>query len=124
MDQRYVSGLTVVLVVVGVAAFAFTSLWPPQMLASDSGQAYPAGAGPDHINFSALEVHGMNVSHTPQTHWDSYAIVHTEPPDRRLVEGDYYINSTTGEILADRWHNATVYRNDVRGHPAGRRYPE
>ena len=111
MNQRYVSGLAVVLIVVSIAVFAFTSLWPPETLSPDSDQAYPTGAGPDHINFSALEANGMNVSHTPRTHWDSYAIVHTEPPDRRLVEGDYYINSTTGEVLADRWHNATVYRN-------------
>jgi len=110
MDRRYVIGL-VVLVAAGIGLVAFTAIWSPQTTSPGSDQTYPAGAGPDHINFSALEEDDMNVSHTPRAHWDSYAIVYTAPPERRLVEGDYYINSVTGEILAKRWHNASVYRN-------------
>ena len=110
MDRRYAIGL-VALVAVGVGVVAFTTLWSPQAPAPGSDQPYPSGAGPDHINFTALEADDTNVSHTPRSYWDSYAIVYTAPPDRRLIEGDYYINSATGEILADRWHNATVYRN-------------
>lgn len=111
MDRRYSIGLVVVLVAVGIGVVAFTTVWSPRATSPGSDQPYPDGAGPDHINFSALEADETNVSHTPRTYWDSYAIVYTAPPDRRLVEGDYYINSATGEILADRWHNATVYRN-------------
>ncbi|MBV0903672.1 hypothetical protein [Haloarcula salina] len=108
MDRRY--GL-VALVALGIGVVAFTTVWAPQATTPGSEQTYPAGAGPDHINFTALEADEANVSHTPRSHWDSYAIVYTAPPDRRLVEGDYYIDSSTGEILTDRWHNATVYRN-------------
>ncbi|WP_137285559.1 hypothetical protein [Halorussus salinisoli] len=111
MDRRYLIGLVVALVAIGIGLFAFTTFWSPQVTPLGSDQTYPAGTGPDHINFSALETDDTNVSHTPRTYWDSYAIVYTAPPDRRLVEGDYYINSSTGEILAKRWHNATVYRN-------------
>ncbi|WP_226022549.1 hypothetical protein [Halomicrobium salinisoli] len=111
MDRRYSVGLVVALVAVGVGAVALATAWPPQATALDSDQTYPEGAGPDHVDFSALQADDANVSHTPRAHWDSYAIVYTAPPDRRLVEGDYYINSSTGEILADRWHDATVYRN-------------
>lgn len=111
MDRRYSIALVVVLVAVGIGAFAFTTVWAPQTTPLGANQTYPSGAGPNHINFSALEADDINVSHTPRAYWDSYAIVYTEPPDRRLVEGDYYINSTTGEIIAERWHNATVYRN-------------
>jgi len=111
MNRRYVIGLAVALVAIGVGLVAFTVLWSPQTTSPGSAEAYPAGAGPDHINFSALAANDANVSHTPRKHWDSYAIIFTAPPDRPLIEGDYYINSATGEILADRWHNATVYRN-------------
>jgi len=111
MDRRYLIGLAVALIAVGIASFAFTTFWSSQATSPGSDQTYPAGAGPDHINFSVLEADDTNVSHTPRMHWDSYAIVYTAPPDRRLVEGDYYINSETGEILAKRWHNASVYRN-------------
>jgi hypothetical protein len=111
MDRRHVIGLAAALVTVGVGLVAFTALWSPQTTSPESAQAYPTGAGPDYINFSALAANDANISHTPGEHWGSYAIVFTAPPDRPLIEGDYYINSATGEILADRWHNATVYRN-------------
>ncbi|WP_424000623.1 hypothetical protein ACOZ4I_14155 [Haloarcula salina] len=110
MDRRYLVGLAA-LVALGIGAVAFATVWAPQASSPGSEQTYPEGAGPDHINFSALDADETNVSHAPRAHWDSYAIVYDAPPDRRLVEGDYYINSATGEILADRWDNATVYRN-------------
>jgi hypothetical protein len=111
MDRRYSVGLLVALVAIGIGSFALATVWSPQTTPPGTTQTYPAGAGPDHVDFSALEADDTNVSHTPRTYWDSYAIVYTAPPDRRLVEGDYYIRSSTGEILAKRWHNATVYRN-------------
>jgi hypothetical protein len=74
-------------------------------------QEYPKGAGAEHINFSALTTDTTNVSHSPREHWDSYAIIYTAPSERRLVEGNYYINSTTGEIIGERWNNGTVYLN-------------
>ena len=78
---------------------------------SDLPQQYPDGAGPDHINFSALNSDNNTVSHTPRDHWDSYAITYSEPPERRRVEGEYYINSSTGEVISDLWYGAKDYRN-------------
>ncbi|MFC6784555.1 hypothetical protein [Halobaculum halobium] len=111
MDRRYLIVLVVGLVAIGIGVVAFTSLSSPQATPLGSDQRYPAGAGPDHINFSALDTDDHNVSHTPRKSWDSYAIIYTGPPERRLVEGSYYINSSTGEIIGQRWHNATVYIN-------------
>ncbi|WP_251328280.1 hypothetical protein [Haloplanus pelagicus] len=111
MDRRYVVGLAVALVATGIGALAFTAVWSPHATVPDSDRPYPAGAGPHHINFSALGTDDTNVSHTPREYWDSYAIVYTAPPERRLVEGDYYIDSATGAIIAQRWQNATVYIN-------------
>lgn len=110
MDRRVI-WLIGGLVLIGFGVGAFTTVWSPQTTTLDSDQSYPHGAGPEGINFSALDTADTNISHTPRTYWNSYAIVYTAPPDRRLVEGNYYINSTTGEVLANRWHNATVYRD-------------
>ena len=111
MDRRDLAVGLLVLVTVVVASFAVVTVWsaPSGPLATD--QTYPPGAEADHINFSALDTSDANLTHTPRKHWDSYAIRYTAPSERRLVEGEYYINSTTGEIIADRWHDATVYRN-------------
>lgn len=111
MDRRYLVTLLAVLVVLGIGSVAFTTLWSSQGTSLGRDQTYPAGAGPNHINFSVLETDEANVSHTPRNYWDSYALIYTAPPERRLVEGDYYINSTTGEVIGDRWNNATVYIN-------------
>jgi len=111
MDRRHVVGLVVVLVAIGIGVFAFMTFSSPQATPLGSDQPYPPGAGPDHINFTTLNANNNTVSHTPRNYWDSYAIVHTEPPERQLVEGDYYINSSTGEIIGQRWHNGTVYIN-------------
>lgn len=84
---------------------------------SDSTQSpnadrkYPAGAGPDHIDFSALSADNRSVEHSPGTRWGSYAIIYTAPAERRLVEGNYYIDATTGEIIGERWNGARVYIN-------------
>lgn len=110
MDQRYL-GVLVALVAVGAAAAALVVGWPAPSDGRDTTQTYPAGAGPSHINFSALDADDANVSYTPREHWDSYAIVYTAPPERRLVEGDYYINASTGAIIAQRWHDAIEYIN-------------
>ena len=74
-------------------------------------QRYPPGAGPDGINFTALDAAETNLTHTPRTHWESYDLGFTETPDTPPVEGTYYINATTGEIITDRFHGATAYRN-------------
>ena len=111
MDRRYlVAGLLAfaVLIVSSVAFFTVVSA-PQGPLGSDG--SYPSGAASDHIDFSALGASDANLSHTPREHWDSYAILYTAPSERRLVEGDYYVNASTGEIIADRWNGASVYRN-------------
>lgn len=111
MDRRSAVPVLAVVVVVVMASFALTLVWSPISSPSEPDQTYPAGADADHINFSALKSDDTNVTHTPRGHWDSYAIASTAPPERQLVEGDYYINSATGEIIADRWDDLTVYRN-------------
>ncbi|WP_265110914.1 hypothetical protein [Halosolutus halophilus] len=72
---------------------------------------YPDGAGPNHVDFSTLKSDNNTVLHTPRTHWNSYAILYTEPPEHRRVEGEYYINSSTGEVISDLWDGAKDYRN-------------
>ncbi|MFB6293615.1 MAG: hypothetical protein ABEH60_05080 [Halonotius sp.] len=111
MNRRFLAVVLVGVVAVVAASVALATYWPAQSEPLDSDQTYPTGAGPDHINVSALDANDANVSHTPREYWDSYAIIYTAPPERRLVEGDYYINSSTGEIIGQRWHNATVYIN-------------
>ena len=111
MDRRYVVVGSVALVAIVVASVSLATAWsgPSDPLGSD--QTYPPGAGPNHVNVSALDAAETNLTHTPRNYWDSYAIRYTAPAERRLVEGEYYVNSATGEIIADRWHDATVYRN-------------
>ena len=111
MERRYLAGLVVALVAIGVVAVVVSPLGPSVSSLSGTAEEYPDGAGPDHINFTALEEDSANVSHTPRGYWDSYAIVYTEPTDRRRIEGDYYIDAKTGEVLGDRWRDAWVYRN-------------
>lgn len=111
MDQRYVVVVLIALVAIVAASFALATTWSPSSGPLGSDQSYPAGAGPDHINFSTLNENNASVSHTPRTYWDSYALIYTAPPERRLVEGEYYINASTGEIIAERWDDAIVYIN-------------
>jgi len=110
MDRRSLVVGSLALAAV-VASVALVTVWSAPSDSIDSERTYPPGAESDHIDFPALAADDDNVSHTPREYWDSYAIVYTAPSERRLVEGDYYINSSTGEILADRWHDAEVYRN-------------
>lgn len=111
MDRRSVTLVSVALIALVAAPLAAVTVWsgPSDPLGSD--HSYPPGAGPDHINFSALPVDNATVADTPRSYWDSYAILHSAPSERRFVEGEYYINSTTGEIIGQRWHNGTVYIN-------------
>ncbi|MFC7020023.1 MULTISPECIES: hypothetical protein [Haloarcula] len=102
---------SLILVVIVVASVALLGVWSGPSEPLDSDQTYPPGAGPDHINFSTLGADDANLTHTPRRYWESYAILYAAPSERRLVEGEYYINATTGEIIADRWHDAKVYRN-------------
>lgn len=111
MNRSYLIVVPIALVAVVAALVALSALPTAPTDTPTSNQTYPAGAGPDDINFSALDSDDRNVSHTPRSYWDSYAIVYTAPDDRPIVEGDYYINATTGEILADRWDDVSVYRN-------------
>lgn len=78
---------------------------------SDRPAEYPDGAGPDSIDFSTLESDDETVLHAPRDHWNSYAILFSEPPDRRRIEGDYYVNSSTGEVISELWYGAKDYRN-------------
>ena len=106
-------GLALVVIVVFAVGILVT-MGPAPINDSDSlpaGQDYPPGAEPNGINFTTLDSTETNLTHTPRTHWDSYVLGFTETPDRPPVEGTYYINSTTGEIITDRFHGATAYRN-------------
>ncbi|WP_458208096.1 hypothetical protein [Haladaptatus sp. NG-SE-30] len=76
-----------------------------------SDQQYPNGTGPNHIDFSTLNSDNNTALDIPQIHWNSYAIVYTEPPDHRRVEGEYYINASTGEVISDLWYGAEDYRD-------------
>jgi len=114
MDRRYVAIGLLALVAIVAASFALATSWATPSGPLGSDQPYPDAAGPDHINFSSLDTDNATVSHIPRKYWDSYAILYTAPSERRLVEGDYYINSTTGEIIGQRWHNATVYIDGSR----------
>ena len=76
-----------------------------------SSQQYPDGTGPNHINFSTLNSDNNTALHAPRTHWNSYAIIYTEPPEYRRVEGVYYVNSSTEEVISDLWYGAKDYRN-------------
>ncbi|GAB3693138.1 hypothetical protein [Halorubrum pallidum] len=78
---------------------------------SDLPQRYPDGAGPESIDFSTLTSDDTAVLHAPREHWDSYAIAYSEPPDRRRIEGSYYIDASTGEVISDLWDGARDYRN-------------
>ena len=110
MQRRWLVALGVV--VVGVGLLVAVGPAPPSdanPLPAD--QQYPPGAGPNEINFSALDAAETNLTHTPRAHWESYVLGFTEAPDPPPVEGTYYINATTGEIITDRFHGATAYRN-------------
>lgn len=78
---------------------------------TNANREYPDGAGPNQINFSKLDSDDDTVLHTPGAYWDSYAILYREPSDRRRIEGDYYISSSTGEVISDLWYGAKDYRN-------------
>lgn len=114
MDRRYLVVGSLTLVAVIAASFALATVWSAPSGPLDADQAYPPGAESDHIDFSALDAASGNLSHAPRTHWESYAIRYTAPPERRLVEGEYYVNASTGEIIGDRWHDAKVYRDGTR----------
>lgn len=112
MDRHYLVTLLFGLVaIVGLLAF-LTLSGPPTSDALGPDQQYPEGAGPEQINFSMLDSDEQNVSHTPREYWDSFAIIYTAPPGERRVEGDYFINSSSGEIISVLWDNAKDYRND------------
>ena len=54
-----------VLVAVGPAPTNDTTALP-------ADQQYPPGAGPNVINFTALDAAETNLTHTPRRHWESY----------------------------------------------------
>lgn len=111
MDRRYLVVGVLALVALVSASVVLVTAWSTPSSPLDADQTYPPGAEPNQINFTTLDAAETNLTHTPRNYWDSYAILYTAPSERRLVEGEYYINSTTGEIIADRWHDANVYRN-------------
>ena len=110
MHRRHLLALLVALVALITVSATLIAPGPAASNPLSSDQQYPDGVGPNHINFSTLNADGRNVSYTPREYWESYAIIYTEPPERRRVEGNYYINSSTGEIISDLWHGATDYR--------------
>lgn len=109
MKQRLVTVLLATIVVLPGCIGPVTPFDSPQ--SPNSEQVYPEGVGPNHINFSVLNADNRSVHHSPRDYWESYAIIYTAPSERRLVEGNYYINSATGEIIGERWNDARVYIN-------------
>lgn len=74
-------------------------------------ETYPAGAGPDGIDFSVVggdEATLLDLSHDG---WESYGFVSDEPADRPRVEGDYYVDTTTGEVVSQLYNDAQDYRD-------------
>ncbi|MFB6107036.1 MAG: hypothetical protein ABEJ70_08685 [Halobacteriaceae archaeon] len=111
MDRHIAAVVLLGLLAVLAAAVSLPIPGSPSSDPLDADRTYPAGAGPDHVNVTALAADDASVSNVPREHWDSYAISYSAPPERRLVEGEYYVDATTGEIIGDRWHDATVYVN-------------
>jgi hypothetical protein len=111
MDRRHTLALLVVAGVIVTGLVALNTVGAPGSDGLDADQQYPDGAGPDHIDFATLDSDDQNVSHTPRAYWDSYTINYTAPPDRPVVEGEYFINPRTGEMISDLWDGAQDYRN-------------
>jgi hypothetical protein len=111
MDRRHTLALLLVAGVVVTGVLALGTVGSPVADGLDSDQQYPDGAGPDHIDFATLDSDDQNVSYTPRAYWDSYTINYTAPPDRPVVEGEYFINARTGAVISDLWHGARDYRN-------------
>ena len=109
MKRRSALGLLATMVVLAGCIGPVTPFDGAQSPSSE--QEYPDGAGPDFLNFSTLNADNGSVENSPRGYWESYAISYTAPPERPLVEGNYYINSTSGEIIGERWDDATVYIN-------------
>lgn len=112
MDRRH----PLALLLAGVALVAVAALLAPSgpggIGPTGPDRPYPPSAGPNHINFSALKADDASVAKTPGNYWDTYAIRHSAPEERRLIEGNYSINAATGETLAHRWDGVEVYRHD------------
>jgi hypothetical protein len=108
MDRRMVV-LSMTVVALPGCIGPVTPFDSPQPPISD--RAYPEGAAPDHVDFSSLNADNRSVKHSPRDHWEAYAITYTAPSERRLVEGSYSINSSTGAIGGERWNDARVYIN-------------
>jgi hypothetical protein len=111
MDRRHTLALLLIVGVVLTGVAALGTVMSPESDGSAVDQQYPDGAGPDHIDFTTLDSDDQNVSHTPRAYWDSYSINYTAPPERPVVEGEYYINARTGAMISDLWNDARDYRN-------------
>jgi hypothetical protein len=111
MDRRQTLALLLVVGIISTGVIILSIVGAPGSDGLDADQQYPDGAGPNHIDFATLDADEQNVSHAPRVHWDSYTINYTAPPDRPVVEGEYFINSRTGELISDLWDGAQDYRN-------------
>lgn len=72
---------------------------------------YPAGAGPDSIDFSVVGGDEATLRSLSHDGWESYGILSDEPADRPRVEGEYYVDTTTGEVLSELYDDVRDYRN-------------
>lgn len=111
MHRRRLLALLVALLAVVTVSATLVAFGPAASNPPGADQRYPEGTGPDHVDFSTLDADDANVSHAPREHWDAYAIVYTEPPERPRVEGNYYVNASTGEVVSERWYDARDYRD-------------
>jgi hypothetical protein len=74
-------------------------------------ETYPPGAGPDSIDFSVVGADEATLLSLSHDGWESYAFMYDEPADRPRVEGEYYVDTTTGEVVSDRSDDARDYRD-------------
>jgi hypothetical protein len=74
-------------------------------------EVYPAGAGPESIDFSVVGADEATLLSLSHDGWESYAFRYDEPADRPRVEGEYYVDTTTGEIVSALSDDARDYRD-------------
>ena len=74
-------------------------------------ETYPPGAGPDSIDFSVVGADEPTLLSLSHDGWESYAFRYDEPADRPRVEGEYYVDTTTGEVVSELYEEAADYRD-------------
>jgi hypothetical protein len=74
-------------------------------------ETYPPGAGQNSIDFSVVGADEATLLSLSHDGWESYAFIYDEPADRPRVEGEYYVDTTTGEVVSKLSDDARDYRD-------------